>query len=154
MHRISAASLEIAAVIADVARADCGAVALFVGTARDRNQGKRVRHLEYDAYEPLALRSFDRIESEAREQWPDLGLAIHHRVGRVDIGEPSVLIAAASAHRANAFAAARYAIERVKQISPIWKHEYFEGGEHWIEGATAAADDAAAREVALARSCG
>lgn len=154
MHSISAVPLDVDAAIGAVTRPNCGAVAVFVGTARDHNQGKRVLHLDYDAYKPLALRSFERIETEAREKWPDVGLAIHHRVGRVDIGEPSVVIAAASAHRANAFAAARYAIERVKQISPIWKHEYFEGGEHWIEGTTAAADDAAAREVAFARSCG
>ena len=70
-------------------------------------------------------------------------LAIHHRIGRVAIGEASVVIAAASPHRADAFAACRYAIERVKQIAPIWKHEHFEGGEVWIEGATADPDDEA-----------
>jgi molybdopterin synthase catalytic subunit len=75
-------------------------------------------------------------------------------VGRVAIGEASVVIAAASPHRADAFAVARYAIERVKQVAPIWKHEFFEGGDHWIEGATASADDETAREVALHRACG
>ena len=76
-------------------------------------------------------------------------LAIHHRTGRLAIGDASVAIAAASPHRADAFAACRYAIERVKQIAPIWKHEHFEGGEVWIEGATADPDDEAAREAAL-----
>ena len=80
-------------------------------------------------------------------------LAIHHRVGRLGLGEVSVIIAAASPHRADAFAASRYAIERIKQISPIWKHEHFVGGEVWIEGATANPDDEAARQVALERAC-
>ncbi|HEX7019707.1 MAG TPA: molybdenum cofactor biosynthesis protein MoaE [Gemmatimonadaceae bacterium] len=153
MHRISATPLDIGAAIAEVARPDCGAVATFVGTTRDHNQGRRVLHLEYEAYEPLAVRSFEQIAAESAERWPGAGLAIHHRVGRVDIGEPSVVIAAASAHRADAFAASRYAIERLKQIAPIWKHEYFEGGERWIEGAVAHADDEVAREAAHKRAC-
>ena len=80
---------------------------------------------------------FERIGVEAAERWPSASLAIHHRIGRIAIGEASVVIAAASAHRADAFAACRYAIERVKQIAPVWKHEHFEGGDVWIEGATA-----------------
>ena len=78
---------------------------------------------------------------------------MHHRIGRLAIGEASVAIAAASPHRADAFAACRYAIERVKQIVPIWKHEYFEGGDVWIEGATADPDDVAAREAAMRIAC-
>jgi molybdopterin synthase catalytic subunit len=154
MHRLSAAPLDVSAAIAEVGRSHCGAIATFVGTTRDHNQGRRVLYLEYEAYAPLALRSFERIESEARGCWPETGLVIHHRVGRVAVGEPSVVIAAASAHRANAFAAARYAIERIKQITPIWKRESFEGGAHWIEGASAHPDDAIARETAFRRACG
>ena len=90
--------------------------------------------LEYECYEPLAIKSFERIASEAEAQWPDARLAIVHRVGSLGIGEASVAIAAASPHRAEAFAACRYAIERVKQIAPIWKREHFEGGEVWVEG--------------------
>jgi molybdopterin synthase catalytic subunit len=78
---------------------------------------------------------------------------MHHRIGRIEIGEASVVIAAASAHRADAFAACRYAIERIKQIAPVWKHEHFEGGETWIEGAVADPEDAAARSTAFARAC-
>ena len=78
---------------------------------------------------------------------------MHHRIGRLSIGEASVAIAAASPHRADAFAACRYAIERVKQIAPIWKHEFFEGGDVWIEGATADPDDEAARRDAVLRAC-
>jgi molybdopterin synthase catalytic subunit len=80
-------------------------------------------------------------------------VAIHHRTGRIAIGEASVVIAAASPHRADAFAAARFAIERVKQIAPVWKHEHFEGGEVWIEGATADPEDVAARDAAFERAC-
>ena len=80
-------------------------------------------------------------------------LAVHHRTGRLELGEASIVIAAASAHRGEAFAACRYTIERVKQIVPIWKHEFFEGGEVWIEGATANPEDEAARLEAVRRAC-
>jgi molybdopterin synthase catalytic subunit len=130
-----------------------GAVVTFLGVVRNHNAGRRVRYLEYDAYEPLALKVFGRITEEARERWPGVRLALHHRVGRLEIGEASVAIAAASAHRADAFAASRYAIERVKQIAPIWKHEFFEGGDVWIEGATADPDDREARAEAERVAC-
>jgi len=130
-----------------------GAVATFLGLVRDRNLGRRVHHLEYEAHEALARRAFQRIDEEARGHWPGVVLAIHHRVGRLEIGDASVAIAAGSTHRAEAFAACRYAIERVKQIAPIWKHEVFDGGDVWIEGATADPDDEAARREALERSC-
>jgi molybdopterin synthase catalytic subunit len=130
-----------------------GAVVTFLGLVRNHNAGRRVRYLEYDAYEPLALRVFERIVDEAQERWPGVRLAVHHRVGRLEIGEASVAIAAASAHRADAFGASRYAIERVKQIAPIWKHEFFEGGDVWIEGATADPDDRAARAEAERVAC-
>jgi molybdopterin synthase catalytic subunit len=130
-----------------------GAVATFLGLVRNHNLGRSVRYLEYEAYEPLARRSFERIAAEVGGRWPGVRLALHHRVGRLEIGEASVAIAAASAHRADAFAACRYAIERVKQIAPIWKREFFEGGDIWIEGATADPDDARAREVAERAAC-
>ena len=130
-----------------------GAVTTFVGLVRDQNLGRRVLRLEYEAYEPLAIRAFEQIAAEASALWPSMALGIHHRTGPVAIGEASIVIVAASAHRAEAFAASRYAIERVKQIAPIWKHEYFEGGDTWIEGAVAAADDAAARDKARRLAC-
>ncbi len=130
-----------------------GAVATFLGVVRGVNLGRRVIRLEYDAHEALAVRAFERIASEARERWPAASLAVHHRVGALQIGEASVAIAAASPHRADACAACRYAIERLKQIAPIWKHEYFEGGDVWIEGATADPDDHSARQEALKRAC-
>ncbi len=130
-----------------------GAVATFLGLVRDSNQGRRVTHLEYEAHAPLAVKAFERIDAEIRGRWPAARLALHHRVGRVEVGEASVVIAAASPHRADAFAACRYAIERVKQIAPIWKHEFFEGGDVWIEGATADPDDEAARVEAMRKAC-
>jgi molybdopterin synthase catalytic subunit len=130
-----------------------GAVVTFLGLVRNRNLGRSVRYLEYEAYEPLARRSFERIAAEVGVRWPGVHLALHHRVGRLEIGEASVAIAASSAHRADAFAVCRYAIERVKQIAPIWKREFFEGGDIWIEGATADPEDTRAREVAERAAC-
>jgi molybdopterin synthase catalytic subunit len=150
---MSAAPLDAAAVTAAVARDGDGAVATFVGLVRDHNAGRQVLWLDYEAYAPLALKAFARIEAEAAGRWPETRLAIHHRTGRVAIGEASVVIAAASPHRVEAFAACRYAIERVKQIAPIWKHEHFVGGEVWIEGATADVADAGAQAAALERAC-
>ncbi|SRR5690606_22925426 len=130
-----------------------GAVASFVGLVRNRHAGRDVDHLSYEAYEPLAIRAFGRIAAELAERVPDAVLAIHHRVGRLEIGEASVAIAAASAHRAEASAACRYAIERIKQMAPIWKHEVFAGGAAWVEGATADPEDAASRERAWSLAC-
>ena len=130
-----------------------GAVTSFLGLVRRENLGRRVERLEYESYEPLAVKAFERIAAEARERWPEVRLAVHHRLGALEVGEASVAIAAASPHRAEAFSACRYAIERVKQIAPIWKHEFFEGGQVWIEGALADPDDSAAREDAYRRAC-
>jgi molybdopterin synthase catalytic subunit len=149
--RLTADPLDATAVVAVVSSADCGAVTTFVGLVRDDNAGRRVLWLEYEAYEPLALKTFARIDEEAGEKWPSIALAIHHRVGRLEIGQASIVIAAASPHRPEAFAACRYAIERIKQIAPIWKHEHFEGGAVWIEGATADPADDDARRMAFAQ---
>src|SRR5215468_10850595 len=130
-----------------------GAVATFLGLVRNHNAGRRVQYLEYEAFEPLALRAFERISVEIAGHWPGVRLALHHRTGRIEIGDASVAIAAASPHRADAFSACRYAIERVKQIAPIWKREFFEGGDVWIEGATADPDNAQARAEAERIAC-
>jgi molybdopterin synthase catalytic subunit len=145
--------LDAAAIAATVESPACGAVATFVGLVRNHNAGRRVEWLDYEAYPSLAVKTFERIGSEAAARWPEVALAIHHRSGRIAIGEASVVIAAASPHRADAFAACRYAIERVKQIAPVWKHEHFEGGDVWIEGATADPDDDSARQLAFERAC-
>ena len=150
---ITTEPLDTAALEALVADNESGAVTTFVGRVRRQNAGRTVLWLEYEAYAPLALASFERIAAEARERWPPATLAIAHRVGRLNIGEASVVIAAGSPHRTDAFAVCRYAIERVKQISPIWKHEHFEGGAVWVEGATADPEDVEPRKIAVARAC-
>lgn len=149
-------SLDVGALTSAVTReatAPTGAIASFVGLVRGENLGRPVRFLEYEGYEPLALRAFERIEREIHSHWTETSLGLHHRLGRLDIGQASIVIVVASPHRAAGFAACRYAIERVKQIVPIWKHEHFEGGESWIEGATADPDDETARAEALRRAC-
>lgn len=130
-----------------------GAVSLFVGLVRNRNAGRAVEALSYEAYEPLAVASFERIASEVTTRLPGTLVAIHHRTGTLAIGEASVMIAAAAAHRADACVACRYAIERVKQIAPVWKHERFAGGTAWVEGATADPDAEGPREEAWRRAC-
>jgi molybdopterin synthase catalytic subunit len=150
---ITAAPLDPGVLVRLIEGAGHGAVVTFLGLVRDHNQGRRVTHLVYEAYEPLAAKALDRIVRESHERWPSVELAIHHRTGRLEIGEASVAIAAASAHRADAFAASRYAIERIKQIVPIWKHEYFDGGDTWVEGATADPDNLDARAQALRVAC-
>jgi molybdopterin synthase catalytic subunit len=153
MVAVTAAPLDLPALAAAVSAAGDGAVASFAGLVRDHNQGRRVLFLEYEAYEPLAVKALARIVDEAQRTWPATRLALHHRVGRLEIGEASIIIAAASPHRADAFAACRYAIERVKQIVPIWKREHFDGGEVWLEGAVADPDDEAARARAYQIAC-
>ena len=147
--------LDLQGLIEEISRTSTadGAVTSFVGLVRESNQGRRVSYLEYEAYEPLAVRALQLIIGEARQMWTDTRLGVHHRTGRLELGEASIIIVAASPHRAHAFAACRYTIERVKQIVPIWKHEHFEGGDVWLEGATANPDDEAARETARRIAC-
>jgi molybdopterin synthase catalytic subunit len=130
-----------------------GAITTFSGLVRDHNQGRRVEFLVYEAYEALAVRTLERIVHEAQQAWTDTRVGVHHRIGRLEIGEASIIIVAVSPHRANAFAACRYTIERVKQIVPIWKHEHFAGGDVWLEGAIADPEDEAARQAAYKIAC-
>jgi len=159
LFAITPAVLSVDALFAEVARLasangeGCGAVTTFIGLVRREHQGRRVQYLEYEAFEPLALKAFAQIHAEAAEFSPGVVIGLHHRVGRLEIGEASIVIAAASAHRAPSFEVCRYAIERVKQIAPIWKHEYFDGGAAWVEGALADPSDDQARQQAKARAC-
>jgi molybdopterin synthase catalytic subunit len=152
---VTPAPLDLQALIDEIATSSTadGAIASFIGLVREQNQGRRVSFLEYEAYEPLAVRALQLIIDEASTHWADTRLGVHHRIGRLELGEASIVIVAASPHRAHAFAACRYTIERVKQIVPIWKHEHFEGGDVWLEGATADPDDEAARETARRIAC-
>lgn len=156
LFAIGPGPLELEPLVSAIARESDGvdgAAVTFVGLVRNHNQGRRVQYLEYEAYEPLALKAFARIDEEVRTRWPGMRMALHHRTGRVEIGDASVAIVTASPHRAHAFAACRYAIERVKQIVPVWKREYFDGGDVWIEGATADPDDHVARAEAERIAC-
>ena len=111
-----------------------GAVVVFEGIVRNNSKGRRTLHLEYEAYEPMAIRKMQEIGSEAREKFAIDHIGIVHRLGRLEIGETSVAIIITSAHRRAAFGACQFAIDRLKQIVPIWKKEYFEDGSVWAEG--------------------
>ncbi|HEY8393203.1 MAG TPA: molybdopterin converting factor subunit 1 [Thermaerobacter sp.] len=116
-----------------VARPEHGAVVLFVGITRRFTGERETRHLEYEAYAEMAAGELARIGAEAEQRWPGARLAIGHRTGRVDIGEASVIIAAAAPHRPDAFAAARYAIDELKRRAPIWKKEHYaDGTVEWV----------------------
>ena len=129
---VGSAPLDATAVAAAVAGARDGAVATFVGLVRNHNGGRRVLWLDYEAYAPLAVKAFEQIAGEAAARWPDAQIAIHHRTGRVEIGEASVVIAVSAPHRADALAACREAIDALKASVPLWKKEVYEGGEEWI----------------------
>lgn len=109
-----------------------GATLVFVGTVREWTKGKQTTYLEYEAYPEMAVAQMAKIGREIAEQWPGAQTAIVHRVGKLEVLEPSVIIAVATPHRADAFAACRHAIERLKQIVPIWKKEIWADGEEWV----------------------
>lgn len=111
-----------------------GALVVFAGIVRSENLGRQVEWLEYESYEAMAVPVLEGIAAEVRERFGVERLRVHHRTGRVGIGEPSVLVAAAAPHRAAAFDAARYVMDEIKRVVPIWKRERFDGGEVWIEG--------------------
>jgi molybdopterin synthase catalytic subunit len=111
-----------------------GAVCLFVGVVRNENDGRPVRHLEYEAYEDMALPLMEQIAAEALRRWPVTEVRIVHRLGRLEIGQPSVAVAVASPHRPEAFEACRYAIDTLKATVPIWKKEFYEDGAVWLDG--------------------
>lgn len=124
------------ALLVEVSRPDAGATALFLGTARDHSDGKQgVTHLEYDAYREHVERSLHEIAEEAATRWPVLSMVVEHRVGTVEVGRPSVAVAVSTAHRGDAFEAARYVIDELKGRAPIWKREHWPGGAEWVEGA-------------------
>jgi molybdopterin synthase catalytic subunit len=112
-----------------------GAVVTFDGTVRDNTRGRRVVTLQYEAYEPMAVKELRRIGKEIHERWPEVErIGIVHRFGELKISDSSVVIVITSPHRRAAFEASRYAIDRLKQTVPIWKKEVFEDGEEWVEG--------------------
>jgi MoaE-MoaD fusion protein len=130
--RLSDEPLSLEEVVAEVASEHAGAIATFVGTTRAFSRGRAVRHLEYEAFEGMAEQEMARIAEELRGRYELHEVAIHHRVGRVDIGERSVVIAVSAPHRGDALAACKDAIDTLKQSVPLWKKEVYEGGEEWI----------------------
>jgi molybdopterin synthase catalytic subunit len=138
MFEVTEEPLEPAAVIAAVSHKGAGAVVVFLGVVRGDNMGREVRYLEYDAYAPMAEKELRRIGDEVTERWQGARIAIRHRFGHMEVGETALAIAASAPHRAEAFEACRYAIDRVKEIVPIWKKEVWEDGEAWLEGRPAA----------------
>jgi molybdopterin synthase catalytic subunit len=132
LFRLTDGPIAIDDLLSAVADPKAGAVVLFIGTTRDNNEGRNVERLEYEAYAGMAEREIENIAAQARERWPIARIAVVHRTGVVPIGMASVAIAVSSAHRADAFSAARFAIDRLKEVVPIWKKEFFEGGAVWI----------------------
>lgn len=111
---------------------NAGAITVFIGTVRELTKGKKTLSLEYEAYPAMALKMFQQIEREMHEQWPEAQLAITHRVGKLAISDIAVVIAVSSPHRKMAYEANEFAINRIKQIVPIWKKEHWEDGTAWI----------------------
>lgn len=132
MFSISDAPIALDRLLTAVADPDAGAIATFLGTTRRTNRGRNVLKLEYEAYRDMAESELRRIGEEAGKRWPICRVAIVHRVGAVPLGEASVAIAVSAPHRAEAIHACHFAIDRLKHVAPIWKKEYFEGGEVWI----------------------
>ena len=124
--------IDVEAMRAKVMDRNAGAVTLFIGTVREMTKGKKTLSLQYEAYAPMAIKMFEQIEHEILEQWPDVRLAISHRVGLLAISDIAVVIAVSSPHRKVAYEANEFAIERIKQIVPIWKKEHWEDGTAWI----------------------
>lgn len=111
---------------------NAGAITIFIGTVREMTKGKKTLHLEYQAYPEMAIKMFEQISKEIQEKWPEAMVAITHRVGHLEISDIAVVIAVSSPHRKIAYMANEYAIDRIKQIVPIWKKEYWEDGTEWI----------------------
>jgi molybdopterin synthase catalytic subunit len=130
--RLSADPLDLAAPVREVADERAGAIATFVGTVRSESRGRTVLHLEYEAYEGMAEQVMEQIADELHDRLDLCAIAIHHRIGRVAIGEPSVAIAVSAPHRHDALTACKDAIDTLKERVPLWKKEVYEGGEEWI----------------------
>jgi molybdopterin synthase catalytic subunit len=132
MYRLSTEAIDMGEVVAAVRDPAAGAIATFLGVTRNHHHGREVTLLEYEAYPGMAEREMERIAIDAAERWPTCKIAMVHRTGPVPIGEASIAIAVSAAHRPEAFAACRFAIDRLKATVPIWKKEHFVGGDVWV----------------------
>ena len=136
MFRVTDKPINLQELVDVVTDPQAGAIATFIGTTRNNNEGREVIALDYEAYPEMAEKELACIGAEAAKRWDICKMAIVHRIGPVQITQASVMIAVSSAHREAAFAASRFAIEEIKRIVPIWKKEVFEGGEVWIGSQT------------------
>ncbi len=132
MIEITRETIDAQRVIDSAKTDDCGAVVVFMGTVRDDSEGKRVLYLEYDVYPEMAYKKLCEIAAEVQAKWGLGNVSIVHRVGKLEIGETAVVIAVGSPHRLAAFQACQYAIDRIKEVVPIWKKEFYEDGSAWI----------------------
>jgi molybdopterin synthase catalytic subunit len=132
LFMITTEPISIEEVVNKVIRPEAGAISTFIGTVREITNGKRTLFLQYEAYVSMAEKKLAQIGEEIVEKWPDAKVAITHRIGKLDISDIAVVIAVSTPHRKDAFEASRYAIERIKQIVPIWKKEHWENGEEWV----------------------
>lgn len=132
LFEIKDTPLSMEELVVKVTRRDCGAIATFIGTVRELTNGKRTLKLEYQAYKPMAIKMLEQIGKEVEEKWPGSMIAITHRVGLLEISDIAVIIAVSTPHRKAAYEANEYAMERIKEIVPIWKKEFWEDGTKWI----------------------
>ena len=131
---VTADPLDPRPLVESVRRDEAGAIALFFGVVRNENLRRRVLYLEYDAYPAMAIKKMKEVAEEVCAKFPVAEVGAMHRTGRLEIGETSLLVAVSSGHRAEAFEACHYAVDRIKQIVPVWKKEVWEDGSAWIEG--------------------
>ncbi|SET67265.1 molybdopterin synthase subunit MoaE [Oceanobacillus limi] len=132
LYEVIDTPIQVEELVQKVERREAGAITTFIGTVREWTKGRRTIYLEYHAYVPMAVKMLSKIGEEIESKWPDTQVAITHRIGRLDISDIAVVIAVSSPHRKAAYEANEYAIERIKQIVPIWKKEHWEDGETWI----------------------
>jgi len=132
MIKITDQVLDTQAIINSVEAPEGGAINVFIGTVRNATKSKQVLKLEFEAYEPMATKELTKIVNQAKQRWPLLKVAVHHRVGVLAIGEVPVVIALSTPHRAAGFEACQYIIDTLKVTVPIWKKEFFEDGEVWV----------------------
>jgi len=134
MFQLTHEVIDTSAVARSLQKDEDGAIVTFEGVVRNNARGKSVRYLEYEAYEPMALKKLEEVGAMVKGKFDIRDIAIVHRLGHMDVGECSTVIVIASAHRVDAFDACRFAIDTIKQIVPIWKKEFYADGEVWIEG--------------------
>ena len=132
MINITHSKIDTGQVLQHASSLEGGAICVFIGTVRNKTANKRVVRLEYEGYEPMAVKELEKILAEAKRRWPVIRLAISHRLGTLHLGDEAVVVAVSTPHRKESFEACQFVIDTLKQTVPIWKKEVFEGGEEWV----------------------